>query len=95
MGRGQGIRSQEGNFTFWELFAGPCGLSLAIAAACGTEVLVPDPLDKNKGKDMVEDEVFNYTSRTCKARSLDWLHMAAPYKTFTQTKKIQRGSCLR
>ena len=83
----QGNRSRKARFTFWGLFAGFCARSLAIAAACGTEVLVLDPLDEDGGQDMLEDEVFNQTSRTCKAKSLDGLHMAPPCRTFTQAKR--------
>jgi hypothetical protein len=73
--------------TFLELFAGFCGLTLAVMIAFAGSVLALGPLEQSSGSDMLDDNVFRHASRTCKAKSLDWLHMAPPCRTFTKAKR--------
>lgn len=77
----------KARWTFWELFAGFCGLSLAVSAAMAGAAIVMDPLDAYQGDNMLLDETFNRTARKCKMDNVSWLHMAPPCRTFTKARR--------
>ena len=77
-------------WVFWELFAGFCGLSLAISAAMAGAAIVIEPLDAYRGDDLLQDETFNKTTRKCRMDNVTWLHMAPPCRTFTKARRSDK-----
>ena len=77
--------------TFWELFAGFCGLSIAINSACNVSIQVVNPLDYYTGQDLLKDDEYNKVARTCVAEDVDWVHMAPPLQNLQQGSPNRRA----
>ena len=73
--------------TFWEIFSGFCGLSMAVGAIMMGAAIILAPLDYDKGHDLLLDDVYNNVSSTCQMEGVDWLAMAPPCRTFTKSRR--------